>query len=128
MKYKLLNIKVNKFDFKLNEYNQGDYNINLEFGKKINKIDDNKSELILKLRIMDNEEVHTPFNIEYEMATLFEFEDLSKEEYEGFMNINAIQIAFPYMRSTLTSLTSSLMIKPVVLPIIDVRTFLKNSK
>lgn len=128
MKYKLLNIKVNKFDFKLNEYNQSDYNINLEFGKKINKIDDNKSELILKLRIMDNEEVHTPFNIEYEMATLFEFEDLSKEEYEGFMNINAIQIAFPYMRSTLTSLTSSLMIKPVVLPIIDVRTFLKNSK
>lgn len=128
MKYKLLNIKVNKFDFKLNEYNQSDYNINLEFGKKINKIDDNKSELILKLRIMDNEEAHTPFNIEYEMATLFEFEDLSKEEYEGFMNINAIQIAFPYMRSTLTSLTSSLMIKPVVLPIIDVRTFLKNSK
>ena len=128
MKYKLLNIKVNKFDFKLNEYNQSDYNINLEFGKKINKIDDNKSELILKLRIMDNEEAHTPFNIEYEMATLFEFEDLSKEEYEGFMNINAIQIAFPYMRSTLTSLTSSLMIKPVILPIIDVRTFLKNSK
>ena len=75
---------------------------------------------------MDKEDAHTPFNIEYELSVIYEFDDISKNEYNEFMDINAIQIAFPYMRSILTSLTSSLMIQPIILPIIDSRTFFKK--
>ena len=34
---------------------------------------------------MDKEDAHTPFNIEYELSVIYEFDDISKDEYNKFI-------------------------------------------
>ena len=40
---------------------------------------------------------------------------------DNFLNIQAVQIMFPYIRTMVTSLTSAALMQPLILPFVDVR-------
>ena len=66
-----------------------------------------------------------PLDIQVEFETHFSFKEYeSKEEIDTYLNVNAIQMIFPFMRSAINSVVSAAILPPLVLPIIDVRQFI----
>jgi preprotein translocase subunit SecB len=58
---------------------------------------------------------------------IFEFRDINnQEDIETFLRIQAVHIMFPYLRSMLTNLTNTVMMPPLILPIIDASQLFKN--
>lgn len=43
-----------------------------------------------------------------------------------FLKIEAVNIMFPYLRSITTNLTTTAMMPPIVLPIVDVKKLFKD--
>jgi preprotein translocase subunit SecB len=68
-------------------------------------------------------------DIEVDFETTFSFTEVeNKQEIDFFLNTNAIQMIFPFMRSAINSVVTAAIMPPLVLPIIDVRQFVeKNS-
>lgn len=123
MNYSLINIYTKNFYLDNNKIKDKEYNIKPEIGKNIEKINDNSYEVQLKFRIKGNSENETPFDLELIIAGVFSFKDFSQEDIDKFLKINAVYILFPYLRSTLSTVMSSLMMKPILIPVIDVKTF-----
>ena len=95
------------------------YRLNPQFGISKNKIDDFNYELRLAFSLHDVNEVESPFDIDLEISGLFQFKDTNEKDIEVFMNTNAVSILFPYLRSILSTSMSSLLVSPIVLPVID---------
>ena len=94
------------------------------FSKKISKISDNEYEVALRVELKDAPDNHFPFDLIATIALITKIEgDIDKKVLDDFLNINCVQIIFPYLRSSVTSLTSASLMTPLVLPIIDASTF-----
>lgn len=109
------------FSLTRNSLPNGEYNIIPVFMKKIRNNNDD-FEFSLKFELISKEEVKTPYDINLIIVGTFELKDYTSEDLNTFLNINAIQILFPYMRSTLSSAMAALMLPPIVLPVMDARS------
>ena len=125
MKYKLLNVFTAKFEFK-NKLTEGiNYNLLPFFSKNIIKIDDNNYEYHLLFSLHDHDEV-SPYDIDLDIVGLFKVEDYKEKELNEFLKSNAANILLPYLRGILSSTMSSMMLTPIILPIIDVKEILND--
>lgn len=100
------------------------FKVNPIYEKEI--IKNSESMYLLKLYVNFHNTVETPFPVDLNISFIsrFEFEDVKDEkEIMTYLNINAIQMIFPFMRSAITSIFSAALLPPLVLPIIDVRDF-----
>ena len=126
-KHNLINHQfiVKELSFVRKDKKDGNFTLKPKFGKRIVKIDDTTYEVGLRVDFIDTPEEPFPFNLTVVTALLVSFPDntFSDETLKEFLNVNCIQILFPYLRTLVTNMTSSAMVKPIVLPIVDVREF-----
>lgn len=58
--------------------------------------------------------------IEVQVSGFFRFtEDLSDEEKDKLLEVNAVAIIFPYLRSQVSSITAQQGVDPILLPVIN---------
>lgn len=50
-----------------------------------------------------------------------------KEEIKALLSVNGTSVLFPYLRATITSITASAGIDPIVLPTFNIHTLLERS-
>lgn len=129
MKISHTNIYATKITLLNHGLKSTNYKINPQFFKNISQFDDNKYKLELTVSILNTEETPFPMDIEVDFETTFSFTEVeNKQEIDSFLNTNAIQMIFPFMRSAINSVVTAAIMPPLVLPIIDVRQFVeKNS-
>lgn len=97
------------------------------FSKKIEKISDNEYEVALKCEIKNTSENPFPFDLTAVVALLTKIEGtIDEKDLDNYLNHNCVQIIFPYLRSSVTSLTSASLMAPLILPIIDASNFETN--
>jgi|AntRauTorckE6833_2_1112554.scaffolds.fasta_scaffold61229_2 preprotein translocase subunit SecB len=112
---------INLHDYGLKGHN---FKINPKYYKKITKLENDSYRLELFIDIKNTKENPFPIDLSVDFETTFSFADYeSDDEIKKFLNINAVQMIFPFMRSAINSVVSSALLPPLVLPIIDVRQF-----
>lgn len=128
MQYKLKGISTLKFNLVHNKLPIGQYDVTPIFKKNITKIDDENFDVKLMFTLRKEEDKITPFDLELIIVGEYELKSYSEEELNAFLNVNAIQILFPYLRSMLSSAMASLMINPIIIPVMDVRNILAEEE
>lgn len=121
MKYSLKSIETELFNLKKGSLTNKEYNVLPSLGKNIQQRDENTYELRLSFSMKNEENNILPLEIELIIKGVFMVENYSEEELNLFLNTNAIQILFPYLRGILSTTMSALMIQPIYLPLMDVR-------
>ena len=80
---------------------------------------------LLRLGVLfgtDNQEGKVPFSLDVLIEGEFSFEDVKNTDEA--MKINGVAIMFPYLRSTVSLLTTLMNVSPIILPTINlVRMF-----
>ena len=118
---------VKKASFVSNGKN-GNFSFAPEIRVGFNRISDKEWETVINVRVVDKEEQPFPFNLDV-IVSLFTF--FPKELPDGFslenyLKVSSINILYPYVRSVVTNLTSTAMVQPLYLPLIDPVKFAEN--
>jgi preprotein translocase subunit SecB len=120
MKVKNVQIQVNKTHFQHNHLEGKTYKLNPKMRKQTGHVKDNIYHTTLSLVINGSEEQNFPFDIEVEIRGLFTLEDTTEiDEVTRFLETQGITIVYPYLRTTVTSITNTAMVSPVVLPVVN---------
>ena len=94
------------------------------FSRSVTKVDDEHYDLELGIKLKQD---NLPFDAEITVVGSFELSGI--KDAESMMKANATAILYPYIRSTLSMVTSLAGISPVVIPTINlVRIFEKEEK
>ncbi len=118
---------TNEVSVKNNNLQEGSFSLAPQIKRGITKIDDTHSAVRLILEILNTEKIPFPVDIKVDLTGVFDVSNLSPEDVEDFLKLQAIQIMFPYIRTMISSATSCAMMPPVILPIIDVREMFPDS-
>ncbi len=106
---------------------EGQFNVNPQYKKCISKVKENVYKAQLSVSITNTTENPFPIDLEIIFSGIFEFDQIeNQKELDTFLNINAIQIIFPYIRSLVSTITGASLMQPLVLPIVDTRAFKDN--
>ncbi len=128
-KVKNTNIKVIKFSFKENQKQnqENKYTIDPRFSGKTGRFTKDKYYTQLAVVIKNRDEKPFPVDIEVVVQAVFDIEDIEDEtKVDNFLQKQGVHILFPYLRSTLSSVTSVAMIPPIILPIVDASKFFEK--
>ncbi len=125
MKYDFKGITTEELSYKLNRVqiapNQR-LDIKPQFARQVRKPNDNKKLIFISLavKIESTEGEPKPFDINVNLVGVFELEkeDYTAQEERSFV-IEATQLLYPYLRSTVSNLTAQAYITPLNLPIIS---------
>ena len=100
------------------------FQIKPSFSKKISKLSDEEYEVAIKVEFKNTAENPFPFDLIATIALITKIEGtIDEKTLDDYLNKNCVQILFPYLRSSVTSLTSASLMTPLVLPIIDASNF-----
>ena len=104
-----------------NKQKEGNFVLSPELAVAVNRLNDNIWETVISYRVLDKEEQPFPFNLEVSIALISDLSaaSFSKEELIKYLKINSVSILFPYLRSAITNLTSTALVNPIVIPIVD---------
>jgi len=115
--------KTEKVSFK-NHFLVGNFKLIPKYQKQVTKINDIEYETKLFITITSTPEQPFPIDLEVVFSGVFTFGQIEKEDnIDSFLNIGAIQIMIPLIRTIVSSVTASSMIQPLILPLVDARQF-----
>ena len=97
------------------------YKIDPKLTRDVTITEDGKGIVELILEINNTEEKPFPLDIRISLSGIFDISSIPDESRSDLLNITAVQILFPYLRSILSTVTSGALYPPIILPIIDVR-------
>lgn len=123
---KFYDYKIDYCNFKLNiDCNVDDIEINPDISYKIENIENNKYivSLIYKLDNSENDN-NLPFELSMKIDGLFEIENIKQI---NLIRQNAISILFPYLRSSISTLTMLANIPIYIIPPINIIDYLTAS-
>ncbi len=116
-----------EISIKNNNLPDGEFVMNTQFKRDIGATVDGKYFTELSITIANTEENPFPIDLHVCLAGIFDLEGKDPEYIDTFLKINAVQIIFPYLRTMVSNITSSAMMPPIVLPIINPQTLFANS-
>ncbi|MDE5566084.1 MAG: protein-export chaperone SecB [Anaeroplasmataceae bacterium] len=116
---KSFEVEIEKFTIEAKKNQDVIINAKPFIGKNVLKEENGINVVKLMFSIKNDENNNFPYDIELNIKGEFCLEDIEDDELEKFLNINAIQMLVPYLRSSLSSAMGALMIPPIVLPIMD---------
>lgn len=93
--------------------------INYHIKKEIISISDNEQGLVLTFSLEENPLIDLTLRITGHF--IFD-QSIPVDDASAFMNKRAVQVVFPYLRTMISTVTASLMLEPIVLPVIDSST------
>ena len=119
----LLNFQLitNEVSIKRNQLQGEGYKIDPKLTRDVTITEDGKGIVELILEINNTEEKPFPLDIRISLSGIFDISSIPDESRSDLLNITAVQILFPYLRSILSTVTSGALYPPIILPIIDVR-------
>ncbi|MBN3489953.1 protein-export chaperone SecB [Acholeplasma equirhinis] len=129
MKIRTTLIQADKLILHDNHISGENFNFQPIYEKEIYKESDNAYLLKVNVRIESTRENPFPINVDVSFNAKFEFEEVEDQSLiANYLNIGAIQMMFPYIRSAITNLTTAALLPPLILPVVDVRTFIDATK
>lgn len=126
------NYLVEEIDFKINrDYMPTGENINVDLNINHNidiDMDENRATLLLEAEINENfKEKKLPFYLKVDLVSFFVFDvDVHEDEVTNLLEVNGVSIAFPYLRSLITNITSNSGLPPLVIPTLNVAEYIKS--
>lgn len=114
-----MNIIVQKLEL-INKNVSGTYQLNHHITRNTGKLSDNVFFTELIFLVKDTLDVTYPLNITISLRGIFEF-DTKQDEVDviDFLKKDAVHILYPYLRSTVTNLTTAAMLPPLFIPFVD---------
>ena len=113
-------IITNEISIKSNKLPKGNFTIAPRFTRNIGT--DNETGFVeLICEILNSEEQPFPVNIRVSLTGVFDLSQVPDDQRDYFLKITAVQIIFPYVRNIVSTITSSALMPPIILPIIDVK-------
>ena len=118
---KKTSISTEKLEITNNHIRGKNFKLKPKISRKTGKLTNNVFFSSLILQVTSSEDEPFPINVHIDLKGVFEFspED-DKEEILYFLKTEAVRILFPYLRSILTNLTTTAMLPPIILPILDI--------
>ncbi len=104
----------------------GKFSVDPHFVRATNK-DGNIGQTELTMEILNTPEHPFPMDIRVTMLGRFNMQQIPEAQHDSFLEITAVQIMFPYLRTLLSSITTSALMPPIVFPVVDVRSLFKDS-
>lgn len=126
---KFLGYEVLEMDFKKKELEEGivEFSVAPQMGFNIER-EDNKIDVYLSCTICnDGKQTVCPFDLTVELMGHFE-ENKDEESKDYDLTPNALAILYPYLRSTLSSLTLLSGVAPFILPTININALLEDQR
>ncbi len=127
----LKGIRADELSFKLNgvRLQEGKLDLKPTFSRKVRRTVENErvSFVTLSVQIAGTAESPKPFDLLVSMTGIFE-SDAATEEEKRFAVVECTDLLFPYLRAAVTSLTSTALSTPVVLPVVAGALFPEDRK
>ena len=121
-------ISTEEVAIKNNNLPEGSFNIVPKYTRLINRNDSAKrASVTLSVEILGTEAEPFPVDVRIVQKGTFNMEKIPAEQIDEFLKYNAVQVLFPYLRTTLSTSLSAAMMPPIVLPIIDVQEAFDNN-
>ena len=98
--------------------------LKVDFKRNMSQIGDKYFVSISVSIFNENLSVDSPFYLFISLTGEFQFTDNADVDNEFMIDINAVAILFPYLRSAVTNITSTANIPPLILPTINVSKLL----
>lgn len=126
-----LDYKIEKIDYRMNrEFDfKTESNINMEqtMGLEIQVVSDEMFVVKLEANIHGGVGVSAPFTLDVSILGSFRMENWQKtRESQNIAKYNAPAILLPYLRSTITNITSTANISPYILPTFNIYELFEN--
>lgn len=99
---------------------EGEFQINPSFTRTVGYLDDDNAFTELTVEINNTDEKPFPINLKVVMDGVFNLNSIKNEDRDYFLRVTAVTIIFPYLRSMISSITTSSFFPPIVFPVIDV--------
>lgn len=118
---------VKEVSFKMNDsFKSSDEPVKIKSSlNHITKIEEDKMYIELNLSVFDNmEENNYPFEMKVKLVGQFAIQGDNIQKFE----INGIAILYPYLRAIVSTYTANSNIPTLILPPINVSTYIKNKK
>ena len=84
--------------------------------------------VVLECKIESTQEQPKPFNLVVRLVGVFEVNNMVTDEDKRTFALNATETMYPYLRTTVTSLTSASFINPLNLPVISGATLFPEDR
>lgn len=123
---KRMNIQVSKLELN-NKFISGTFQLNHQIKRQTGKIADHVYFTELQFEVKDHADTVYPLNISVYVRANIEFHVAEKEDdIIAYLKKDAVNILYPYLRSTVSQLTALAMIPPVVIPVVDTTLLFKD--
>lgn len=120
-----MTINTKEIYVKNNELPAGQFTVNPRFLRTTNK-NGNTGRTELTVEILDTPENRFPVDIRVTMEAQFDMQQIPEDQRDNFLDITAVQLLFPYMRSLISAITTSALMPAIVFPVIDVRSMFND--
>lgn len=117
----LLNMQLitNEISIRNNQLPPGEFKFNPTFTRNISRIDETHAATELRMDAVNTEDNPFPVDITVSISGVFDISALEEKDVEFFLKYQAVQILFPYVRNAVSSLTSTALMPPIILPVIN---------
>lgn len=114
-----LSYSVTRLHYEEVESSESEFSINPQFTRTLKEVGD--SDYLVEIRVLlePKDDAPLPFKIDIAIAGQFRIECEDKELKKQLVEKNTLAILFPYLRSTLSSLTMLANIPPLIMPLFD---------
>ena len=116
-----MQLVTNEISMKVNDIPDGEFKIIPKFTRSVGMLSETKGYMELVTEITNTPDNPFPVDIKVSITAVFDMDNFPKEQYDSFLKLNAVQIVFPYVRNIISNITTSAMIPPIILPIVDVK-------
>lgn len=125
-----INYTVQKIEFYNNpECNGDNFKIKFDIDSNVKFVNNNDFLLTLYTEIFPNaKENNYPFSMTIVVTGMFTIKNEDNKTKQIFAEKNAVAILFPYIRALISTYTSASNIQPVILPPINVASYIENKK
>jgi len=122
---KVVNTSIQTKKIHIQNHNlKGNFKMLPIYTKQIEKNEDNVYTLTLMFSVLNTPENPFPIDITAHLAATFTFsKDSSEDQIENFLQLPAVQIIYPHLRSLVSSVTASAYLQPLLLPLINPNLF-----
>lgn len=122
------NIQVDELVFKQNFLKDKSFKLDPKLSRKVGKINENLYYTKLILELKNTKDKPFPADIKVAIKIVFdvEFDGENETELYDFLKLQAVHILYPYLRSTLSNLTTNAMLSPIILPIVNAMKLFEN--
>ncbi len=131
--YSLKALTADELSFKVNPIQMAPdtkFEIKPFFSRRIQTAKENPAIniVVLECKIESTEESPKPFNLVSRLVGVFEVHNMTTDEDRRIFAINATETMFPYLRASVTHVTSAALVTPLNLPVISGATLFPDDK